>query len=568
MKFKNLNLSIIDLKLTFVVMIIAGCGFIYQYLLASYSSRIVGSFETVIFTIMTIMVFFMGLGAFVAKHFKNKFLVFSILESVIGIVAITNIFVISGANALANELPQIISDIFGVDLNLFMQFGWVSNIQEFLDYSSYLMAAILGLLIGMEIPLLASIREELFKNKKLENNIGVIYGVDYIGGAIGAMLWIYVLLKHEIQDSIQIVSITNVIVGFIFILMFHKNIKKIKTALCVQILTTIFIFSAGSIIGDWQYFLQNSMYKDKLVYSENTQFQNFAVTESYNHVTKEYRHSLFINGHTQFSDSDEGIYHSLLVYPALIASGLPDDVLIIGGGDGLAARDVLRSNPKSVTLLDLDPRLVEFFQKPHYDDKNIQINKFFIELNEGAFSDERVSFLFGDAYLNIKKLLANNRKFGTIIIDLPDPSHPDLNKLYSFEFYSILYQLLENNGAIAIQSGAPYAAKKAFISIGKTLQASGFHTQQYQHIVPSFNGQWGWTIGVKSLPSVKYRLASIKEMPIDDEWLTKGKMLSTFEFGKNYYKDIDKIDVNTIDNNKTYLYYTDAWTGLTKSAFE
>ena len=557
-----------DFKLAPIVMVIAGCGFIYQYLLAGYAGRIIGVMETAIFTIMTIMVLFMGIGAFIAKKFNDKFFAFSILESVIGLVAVGSVYFISLMSALSNILPEIISNTFDIPLELFMKYGWISDVQDILNKSSYFMAAILGLLLGMEIPFLASIREELYKDKKLENNIGVIYGVDYIGGAIGAFLWIYFLMQYEIKDSLEFVAITNVIVGFVFIIMFKKYIPKYKIALAFQIFTTVVILYACSQIGNWQSTLQDTLYKDHVVYTENTKFQNFAVTRGHNKKTGEYRHSLFINGHTQFSDADEGMYHSLLVYPALIASGLPEKVLVIGGGDGLASRDILKTNVKQVTLLDLDSRLVEFFKKPVYDEKGIQVNKEFIALTENSFNDERMEYMFGDAYLNIKKLMNEQRKFGAIIVDLPDPGHPDLNKLYSREFYMMLNELLDDTGVIAIQSGAVYSSKKAFISIGKTLNASGYHVNQYQHIIPSFSGQWGWTIGSKSLPTVKERLYNIEKMPIDDEWLTKGKMLSVFEFGKNYYKNIDKIKINTIDNNATYLYYKDGWEALTRSAFE
>lgn len=565
---KKINLDLNDLKLAPMVMVIAGCGFIYQYMLAGYSTRFVGLLEVAIFTVMTIMVLGMGCGSFIAKYFKDKFFAFSILESVIGMFAFVMIFIASGAHAIANILPEIISDTFGYPLEVSMKFGWISTLQNILNKMSYFVAAILGILLGLEIPFLATIREELHKNKKLNNNIGVIYGIDYIGGAIGAFIWIYLLMGMGIQDSIKIVAFTNVIVGFMFILFFRKYIKRIKTALAFQIFTSFFIVMAAGQIGNWQNTLQNSLYIDNLVYSENTEYQNFSVTQGYNRNTQEYRHSLFINGHTQFSDSDEGMYHSLLVYPALISSGLPDNVLIIGGGDGLAARDVLKTDVKKVTLLDLDPRLVEFFTSPIYDDKGVQINDKFIELTEGSFSDERMELIFGDAYLNVKKLIADNRKYGTIIVDLPDPSHPNLNKLYTKEFYEMLNSLLENTGTIVIQSGAPYSGKDAFISIRNTLRASGFYAEQYQHIIPSFGGQWGWTIGVKSLPTVKQRLSNIMEMPLDDEWLTHGKMLSTFEFGKNYYKNAKNIKVNTIDNNATYLYYNRAWESQTRSVFE
>ncbi len=557
-----------DLKLAPLVMTIAGCGLIYQYLLANYAGRILGVMETAIFTIMTIIILFMGFGAFFAKFFDKKFFTFSILESVIGLTAFGTFYITTYTNAIANELPAILANVFQLDVSIFPKNGFISYIETFLNGFSYIMAAILGFFIGMEIPLLASIREKLNKDEELSDNIGVIYGVDYIGGAIGAFFFIFVLIQLDVKVSLAIVSLTNVFVGFAFIFMFKKHMEHFKTALTFQVLTTIIILIGCTYLGDFQKSLVNSLFKDKVVYNENTKYQNITFTIGHNNVYDEDRYSLFINGHTQFSSSDEGIYHSLLVYPALTASGQPEKVLIVGGGDGLALRDILKFNPKSVTLMDLDSRLVEMFTDPLYLEDGTEINKEFIELNEHSFSDERVNFIFGDAYLNIKDLAMNGEKFDTIIIDLPDPGHPDLNKLYSKNFYQYINVVLEDNGAVAIQSTAPYAAKEAFISIGKTLSDSGFHVDQYNHIVPSFNGLWGWTIGVKTLPTALQRLHMIEDLPVEDEWLTKNKMLSTFEWGKDYYKNVANIKVNTMDNGATYNYYKKGWQSLSKSTFE
>lgn len=557
-----------DIHLALFVMTIAGCGLIYQYLLASYSGRVLGSMEKVIFIIMTLMIVFMGIGSFIVKHFKNKFLWFSILESAISIVALSTVFIISGAHALAFLLPTIIAQTFGIPLDLAPEYGFVGHMIDFLNSLSFVMAGILGFLLGMEIPFLAAIREELHDNGKLENNVGVIYGVDYLGAGIGAFLWIFVLIKLDIADALKYVTFTNVLVGFFFILSFKKHIKRVKLALGVQFVTAAIIFFACQSIGNWQNMLEQSMFRDKIVYSENTQFQKFTVTRGQNQYSGEIIESLFINGKTQFSSADEGVYHSLLVMPVLTAANNPEHVLMIGGGDGLGLRDILKSNPKSVTILDLDERLVNFFKEPVYDNDGKQVNADFIEMNGRAFHDERVNFVFGDAFVNLKSLMQQNKKYGAIIVDLPDPSHPDLNKLYSKTFYKMLNHVMTNEGAISIQSSSPYLSKEAFVSIGKTLSASGFHTEQYQHQIPSFGGQWGWTIGTKSLPTAKVRIASSETLSTDDEWLTKNKLLSTFEFGKNYYSNLENIKVNTIDNNATYLYYQQAWERLTKSAFE
>ncbi len=566
----NSNKKVKDFQLFIFVMGIAACGLIYQYLLASYSGRVIGSMEIVIFSIMTLMILFMGIGSFIVKYFDNKFLAFSILESIIAVTAVSSIYVISGANAVSQLLPEIISETFGIPFEYSPSYGIVENIQSFLDSSSFIMACILGFFLGMEIPFLAAIREELHNEEKLNNNIGVIYGVDYFGAAFGAGLWIFILIQMDISIVLKYVSFVNVFVGFFFIVFFKSYIKKIRLAFAVQIITGLFIVFACNHISSWQNMLEQSFYRDKIVYAKNTKFQRFTVTEGFNYETRENIYSLYINGRTQFQSSDEGLYHSLLVYPTLTAAHNPKDILIIGGGDGLALRDVLKFNPEHVTLMDLDPELVEFFKNPVYSEDGKNINASFIDITEGSFKDERVEFLFGDAYINTKKLMQKGRKFDAIIVDLPDPSHPDLNKLYSKSFYMNLNQMLNHNGAISIQSSSPYSSKEAFISIGKTLNASGFNTQQYQHIIPSFNGQWGWTIGTKSLPMPKARIASYEKLPIKDEWLTKEKLLSTFVFGAEYYKEsrLHEIKVNTIDNNATYQYYEKAWNEMSKSAFE
>lgn len=131
-----------------------------------------------------------------------------------------------------------------------------------------------------------------------------------------------------------------------------------------------------------------------------------------------------------FSSSDENIYHSYLTYPALLASARHDQVLVIGGGDGMAVRDILRWNPKQVTLIDLDAAMVALF-KGEDPDLPANIEQTLLGFNQDAFNDPGVSVIIGDAFIEVEKLVSEGRHFDTIIIDLPDPSHPDLNKLYS-----------------------------------------------------------------------------------------------------------------------------------------
>jgi len=182
-----------------------------------------------------------------------------------------------------------------------------------------------------------------------------------------------------------------------------------------------------------------------------------------------------------------------------------------------------------------------------------------LKLNDYSFSDPRVEIRIGDAYLKVDELLSENRFFDTIIVDLPDPSHPDLNNLYSARFYAKLGNLLSGDGAISIQSTSPYHAKNAFLSIGKTVKHAGFrNVDQYHQNVPSF-GEWGWTIATKNGISARQRLKNMESLPINDGWITKGIILASFEFGRHYFDGLDQIKINRSGSNTAYLYHHQAW---------
>lgn len=545
-----------DVFIISLIMVLAGCGLIYEYIFSHYAGRVVGSLETTLYAIIGIMIVSMGIGSFLASKFKDPFTTLSVIESVIAILAITGIFVISGANALAYKMPQIIAETYNISIDMSIKNESYLFIFKFLNSSSYIMAGLTAIFIGMEIPLVARIRQELYK-EYLEHNTGMVYGADYIGAGVGAFIWITILIKQDISDSIAIIAQTNVISGALFIFVFRKYIKYVKTLVLLQIITALIILFGVQNINSWQDNLENSLYGNKKVFSLNTDYQRIAVTEGINPYSSEKYYNFFINGRTQFSEQDEGIYHSLLVHPAMKIAEKNNNIMIIGGGDGLALREVLKFNPEKVTVLDLDDKIVNFFKEPYFVNDE-QINKHLLDLNKGSFNDERVEFYFGDAYINAHNMKFKGNIYDVIIVDLPDPSHPDLNKMYSKPFYKLLNNLLAENGSIVIQSTSPYHAKNAFLSIKKTMEHSNFkNVDQYHANVPSF-GEWGFTIASKSSKSAKELINEIDE-EIDHDWLTIGLMKSSFEFGKKYYDDYDSIKVNEQGSGVIYNYHQYAW---------
>ncbi len=558
----NTKISVFSLRqhdffLFSIMGILAGCGIIYEYLLSHYAGRILGAVETVIFAMIGVMIVSMGLGAFAARIFKSYFCAFAWLELSIAIIGGSSVLILAATTALANIFPQLLMQTFSLPPDLIPQGGlviWADNIASFVPY---FIGFILGFLIGMEIPLIANIRETLY-GEHIKHNTGSVYGADYIGAGIGAALWVIFMLSLPPITAAVITASVNLLMGLLFYGVYRQRIKLGSLVVLAHII-------AAGIIGviaingtQWDNAMEDLLYKDKVIYSSNTRFQHITVTERIMDPLKPPIVSLFINGRSQFASNDEIIYHSMLVAPVMHATAQHNKILIIGGGDGLALRDVLRWQPKSVDLIDIDEDIIRFFTLPHVENGKV-INKSLLALNQYSFRDPRVHTHFGDAFLKIDTFIQQSRLYNAIIVDLPDPSHPDLNKLYSARFYAKLKNLLTGDGAMVVQSTSPYHAKNTFLSIGKTVKYAGFlNVDQYHHNVPSF-GEWGWTIATKNGLSAKTRIENLSGLLVDDGWSTLGVILGAFEFNRHFFDDIKKIKVNRINNQATYLYHTSDW---------
>jgi spermidine synthase len=535
--------------------VLAACGLIYEYLLSHYASRILGAVESTIFTMIGLMIVSMGVGSFAARAFKEPFTAFAWLESLIALLGISCILLIAALVAFSALLPQVISETYNLPPDLMPRGGMLASLHRAALLSPYFFGIAIGLLIGMEIPLIARVREAVY-GEHLEHNTGTIYGADYIGAGFGAALWVGLMLSIDVTRAAVITAIANLVAGVIFLVSYWSRIHfrgLLATVHGLVLLLAITIYQFGE---DWAASMTDLLYQDEVVFSHTSRYQNMTVTRRYLSARSEPMYGFFLNGRLQFSSNDETIYHGMLVYPAMLVAGAPRRVLIIGGGDGLALRDVLDFNPESVTLIDLDAELVEFFSAspdmPSYQQA-------LVNLNEHAFEDERVELVFGDAFIEIDQLLAENTFFDVILVDLPDPSHPDLDRLYTDHFYKRLNRLLSANGVMSVQSTSPYHAKKAFVSIGKTLEISGFsHVQQYRQNIPSF-GEWGWSIASKQSQPPRLKILEYDQLPIEHPWLTRDLIVAAFEFPKNFYATATEVEPNKLGTNRIYRYHTEAW---------
>jgi len=541
--------------------VLAGCGLIYEYLLSHYAGRVLGVMESTIYTMIGLMIVSMGLGAFAARKVQCAFNGFVYLELIIALLGASAILFIGALIAITQTLPHVIADMFALPPDMLPQGGIFNQLSFLAINSPYFFGLMLGFFIGMEIPLIARIREQIH-GQHLANNLGTIYGADYIGAGLGAAIWVLFLLSIDISKAAALTASLNLIAGSFFILRYWHKLNWRKTFVSLHILLALIIFLMFNYGNQWLNQMNNLLYLDKVVHSQKTHYQQLTFTErnmglSYGSAQKSII-NFYLNGRLQFSSLDEHIYHDYLVAPVLTGSARHDNILIIGGGDGLALRDVLKYNPKQVTLIDLDNELINIFQKPEQH-LNGSLARKISDLNEDSLQDERVNILRSDAFLTINDLLKSGQMFDAIIVDLPDPSHPDLNKLYSVNFYARLKQLLSGDGLIAIQSTSPYHAKDSFISIGKTLAAADFiHVQQYHDNVPSF-GEWGWTIAAKVGASPLARLSKLEQLPIQHTWLNLDMLKAAFIFPNDFYHNKKNIAINTLGSHTLYQLHQKAW---------
>ena len=279
--------------------------------------------------------------------------------------------------------------------------------------------------------------------------------------------------------------------------------------------------------------IEKKLYQHNIIYTEQTPYQKIIVTAQKGRI------QFYINGAIQFDSIDEYRYHESLVHPVMNIAQKHEEILIIGGGDGMALREVLKyQSVKAVTLVDLDPSITKLFKD----------NPLLSQLNNNAYDNHKVTVVNKDAWKFIEQ---SKQLYDVIIIDLPDPNNLSLSRLYSQTFYQLLKSHLAYTGAIVTQSTSPIFSKKAFWSINKTLENTGFYTLPYHAYIPSF-GEWGFNIA-SHIP-IKIRAID----PTIKLYYLNNKILQTMQY---FAPDMDKVVVesNQISKHKLLYYYEKGW---------
>lgn len=432
--------------LLFSVLVVATCGLIYELLAGTLASYLLGDSITQFSTIIGVYLFSMGIGSYLSRYFTKNILVWFLhVEILVGLVG--------GISTSA----------------LFILFEFTSSFRIVL----YAFVVLTGILVGLEIPLIMRILKDEYPFKDL---VSKVFTYDYIGALLASLVFPLVLVPFlGLVKTAFVFGLINVGVA-LWLSIYLENKETGINRVRMHATMAFLLLLAGLIYAERiQAFGEGLSYDDKIIYAKSTPYQRIVITRGKKEI------KLFLNGNLQFSSYDEYRYHENLVHPAMQQFTQKVKVLILGGGDGMALREVLKyNNCSEVTLVDLDPGMTELFSE----------SELLSNLNNHAFEDKRVNVLNEDAFRWLK---TNPQLYDVIFIDFPDPSNFSVGKLYSLPFYKEVKSHLSVNGVLVVQSTSPYFAPKSFWCINETIKAVDLTTLPYHIYLPSF-GDWGFVM--------------------------------------------------------------------------
>lgn len=437
------------LTLLGTVFLVAACGLIYELLTATISSYLLGSSVTQFSLCIGTFIGAMGLGSWASQWVTRDLLrVFLLVEIALGVIGGLSAWTLFAVYALFGN-------------------GYYAALFSLL--------ILLGGLTGLELPLLTRL---LNAYGALRTVIAQALSFDYIGALLGALAFPLLLLPAlGTTRTAFLVGLLNLLVAAYNVWVFRARLRAplVPGLLC----GALALLLAGGLAqaeraSSW---LERRLYEDEIIYTKQTQYQRLVLTRWHDDLR------LFLDGNLQFSSADEYRYHEALVHPAVRLARSCEDVLVLGGGDGLGVREVLKHpSVRRVTLVDIDPAMTTLGRT----------YPALTKLNKNALSDSRIRIVHDDAFTFLERGDVGT-KYGVIIADLPDPNNEALAKLYSREFYGLARRRLARGGVFVTQATSPFFARDAFWCVSRTLRAAGWTTTPYHAYVPSF-GDWGFVL--------------------------------------------------------------------------
>jgi spermidine synthase len=485
------------------VLIIAACGLIYELLAGTVASYVLGDSVTQFSLIIGLYLSALGVGAWLSR-FIDRDLAARFVDVELGVA------LIGGLSA-----PM-----------LFLGFARLEWFHLFL----YAVVFTIGVLVGLELPILMRILQEHLDFKEL---VSRVLSFDYLGSLFAAVLFpMFLVPRLGLVRTSIVFGLLNAAVGLYGTWLLRPLLRGVAV-LRVRAVVVVIVLVIALLRADLLTSLsEDELYADDIVYSASSPYQRILVTNNAAGF------QLFLNGNLQFSSADEYRYHEALVHPAMSAARAPKRVLILGGGDGLALREVLKyRGVEQVTLVDLDPAMTAL------SSRFTPLGR----LNANSFRDRRVRVVNEDAMIWIERV---REQFDVAIVDFPDPGSFSLGKLYSTRFYRLLRARLAPGAAVAVQCTSPLYARQSYWCIVRTMEAAGLHVRPYQTTVPSF-GVWGFSLA-RLEP-----FAAPSHVTVPVRFLDDATLASMFLFPRDMQPV--PVEINRLDNQVLVRYYEDEW---------
>ncbi len=486
------------------VLIIATCGLIYELLAGTLASYVLGDSVRQFSLIIGIYLSAMGVGSWLSR-FVERGLARCFIEVELGVA------LLGGVSA-----PLLFMS--------FARLGWFHVVL-------YGVVFAIGVLVGLEIPLLMRILKDQLDFKEI---VSRVLAFDYVGALVASLLFpIFLVPKLGLVRTSLLFGILNACVGLWGTWLMEPLIGGRVTWLRGRaVIVILFLVAALTQANRLTGLAEENLFADTIVYTNNSPYQRIVITEGRGGF------QLYLNGNLQFNSTDEYRYHEALVHPAMTLVGAPKHVLILGGGDGLALREVLRyASVESVTLVDLDPDMTRLPQRfPPL-----------AKLNQNAFDDSRVRVINRDAMIWLEE---PGPLFDAAIVDFPDPNTFALGKLYTTRFYRLLFRRLSPEAAVGVQCTSPLLARTSYWCIVRTMEAAGFFVRPYHAAIPSF-GIWGFALARRS------PFEPPAHAPAGLRFLDDPTMAAMFVLPA----DLQPVpsEINRLDNQVLVQYYESEW---------
>jgi spermidine synthase len=466
-----------ELALLVSVFVVAACGLVYELVAGALASYLLGDSVLQFSTVIGAYLFAMGIGSYLSRfiehHLPAHFLRIELMVGLVGGLMPAALFLL---HAYAPAPFRLV--LYGL-------------------------VVVIGILVGLEIPLVMRI---LKRGYALKDLVSQVLTFDYLGAlAVSVAFPLLLAPRLGMIRTGLLFGLMNAAVALWALWVFRAELPRRRAhalwALAVLgVLATA--FAGADLITRWG---EDRFFGRHIVLAESSPYQRIVITETAGQVR------LFLNGNLQFASRDEYRYHEALVHPAMAAHGAPRTVLVLGGGDGLAVREVLRHpSVQSVTLVDLDDRVTTLFSE----------REPLRALNGGSLRSPKVEVINADAFAWLER---DARVFDIVLVDLPDPTNYSLGKLYTTAFYALVERHLAASGYAVIQTTSPLHARRSFWTVAATLEAVGLTVTPYHALVPSF-GEWGFIVASHR----PFRLAST--LPDGLRFLTPAILPTLFAF--------------------------------------